>query len=86
MTDRICDTSHNNTVALNTSHNNTAALNTSHNNTIAFITGGRDYNKVKGLQAAFSKIRPLFCSKTHTGTQVHYSGYGVRRHGNTADV
>ena len=26
MTDRICDTSHNNTVALNTSHNNTVAF------------------------------------------------------------
>ena len=26
MTDRICDTSHNNTVALNTSHNNTRAF------------------------------------------------------------
>ena len=38
MIDRICDTSHNNTVALNTSHNNTVALNTSHNNTVAFIT------------------------------------------------
>ena len=26
VTDRICDTSHNNTVALNTSHNNTVAF------------------------------------------------------------
>ena len=53
---------------------------------VARVGGGRDYNKVKGLHAAFSKIWPSFCSKTHTGSQVHYSGYGAQRHDNITDL
>ena len=39
MTDRICDTSHNNTVALNTRHNNTVAF-------ITLATPEVDFNRV----------------------------------------
>ena len=41
MTDRICDTSHNNTVALNTSHNNT----------VAFITQCKSYTLLFPLES-----------------------------------
>ena len=56
MTDRICDTSHNNTVALNTSHNNTVARNTSHKNTVAFIQEGEIITRLR----AYKLLSPKF--------------------------